>query len=409
MADYSSKVIRFEQGDNSFELIPEILEFSAFTDFPLSGTAGVLYIDKSTNRSYRWNDINLEYVKIAEPNEAPRVVEANSVSAFPVTGSSAILYIDKSSNRIYRWDSTNSTYKNITTDLTDFLEKADTAIIVDGNTASIDVGDGDYVIVKNSTISGITDGLYRTNDAVLAGVSFTSSNLSTVPITNGIFNHLRTNTRAMIDRNTLSRMKFVVIPSSAEDPISYLNEALDLDQSIAIVRGTTNLASLIGLTSGTMIGIFTRVFDSSRTDSRYDFIAVKKGGVISTGSVNNINNSDAVSFTYNLINKCPANADTLFKTITYTYKYNGNAANSTVSLKFADFTASESVPSGYVPMAVCYYTTGWNNAMLYGFNARRFYSGNTNTAVAVKFLADVTSEHTFTCEIMYVRSGFVAS
>lgn len=61
-------------------------------------------------------------------------------------------------------------------------------IVIDGDTAAQNVAAGDYVVVQNSTISGITDGAYTAGSNVASGVAFTSSDLTEV--TNGIANSL---------------------------------------------------------------------------------------------------------------------------------------------------------------------------------------------------------------------------
>lgn len=412
MADYTSKVLRFEQGDNSYEIIPEVLEFSALNNFPLTGTAGVLYIDKSENITYRWDDINLVYVKIAEPNDAPRVVEADSINVFPPIGSITTLYVDKSTNFLYRWNSSNSAYENITTDLTDFLSKADSMIVIDGDRSDKDTIIGDYVVVKNSVISGISDGFYTATSNVVAGIPFSSGDLTDVAFNNGIFNHLRINTRAMTDANTIARMKFIICPSSANDPVSYIVDALAGDQTTAVIRGSSNLASLVGLSSGAVFGVCTRIGTSSNTTARIDFMLGKQNGQMSIGKIENINNSEAISITYKIINPCPANADSLFMTVIYTKKYKNitiSTDGSTLSYKCSDLTADKSVPSGYTPIAIKQMSTGWNNAVIYNCHAGRFYSSNTNTCLNVKLLTDVTTERTITIEILYARSDFVSS
>ena len=54
------------------------------------------------------------------------------------------------------------------------------AIVINGDTAAVNVAKGDYVCVVGSTISGIDDGVYTANAAVTAGTSFTSGNLTAV-------------------------------------------------------------------------------------------------------------------------------------------------------------------------------------------------------------------------------------
>jgi len=52
------------------------------------------------------------------------------------------------------------------------------AIIINGNKASKNVSTGDYVLVENSTISGIADGGYKALSNVSAGTAFAASDLS---------------------------------------------------------------------------------------------------------------------------------------------------------------------------------------------------------------------------------------
>ena len=54
-------------------------------------------------------------------------------------------------------------------------------IVINGNKATINVASGQYVIVKNSTITGITDGLYTYSGSTkTAGNSFSSGELTAV-------------------------------------------------------------------------------------------------------------------------------------------------------------------------------------------------------------------------------------
>ena len=56
----------------------------------------------------------------------------------------------------------------------------DIAIIINGNTAAVNVTAGAYVIVHGSTITGIQDGIYKVNNNVSAGTPFTSADLTAV-------------------------------------------------------------------------------------------------------------------------------------------------------------------------------------------------------------------------------------
>lgn len=67
-------------------------------------------------------------------------------------------------------------------------------IVLNGNTTSVAVAAGQYVIVENSTISGIADGLYTANAAWEAGFTVTAAYLTAVP--NGGLNAL--NSKLMV-------------------------------------------------------------------------------------------------------------------------------------------------------------------------------------------------------------------
>lgn len=65
------------------------------------------------------------------------------------------------------------------------------AIVVTGNTATMNITAGDFVVVVASTISGITDGLYRAVNNVSAGVALTSADLNNAGTVKGGFNTLQ--------------------------------------------------------------------------------------------------------------------------------------------------------------------------------------------------------------------------
>ncbi len=64
----------------------------------------------------------------------------------------------------------------------------DIGIVINGNTAAQNVAQGQYVIVRDSTITGVTDGLYKASSDVASGTAFTSANLTAV--TKGAVNEL---------------------------------------------------------------------------------------------------------------------------------------------------------------------------------------------------------------------------
>ena len=67
----------------------------------------------------------------------------------------------------------------------------DIGIVVTGNTASQNIAKGQYVIVKNSTITGVTDGLYTANNNVTSGSAVVAADLTAV--TAGGLNSLNSN------------------------------------------------------------------------------------------------------------------------------------------------------------------------------------------------------------------------
>lgn len=73
---------------------------------------------------------------------------------------------------------------NDNTSIDDVIEqiKNDIAILITGNTASQNVTAGQFVLVKESTIAGVTDGLYTADNSVAAGGTFTSADLTAVVI-----------------------------------------------------------------------------------------------------------------------------------------------------------------------------------------------------------------------------------
>lgn len=88
---------------------------------------------------------------------------------------------------------TREDYISVSRDITDNLKLLDAAagkldIIIDGDTASQNVTKGQFVTVLNSTIAGITDGLYKAAANVASGTSFVAANLTAV--TSGALNAL---------------------------------------------------------------------------------------------------------------------------------------------------------------------------------------------------------------------------
>lgn len=64
-------------------------------------------------------------------------------------------------------------------------------VVVEGSQASVAASAGEYVIVRNSTISGVTDGLYKATKNIQANTDIDDSYLSSDGMSNGVANALR--------------------------------------------------------------------------------------------------------------------------------------------------------------------------------------------------------------------------
>ena len=68
-------------------------------DFPIPGTSGIFYYDKSTSNTYKWDAETASYVS---PSGYPSI-EYPDITDFPDNPSTEIIYIDKSTNKSYMW------------------------------------------------------------------------------------------------------------------------------------------------------------------------------------------------------------------------------------------------------------------------------------------------------------------
>lgn len=80
-------------------------------------------------------------------------------------------------------------------DAIDAAQDAEIGIVITGARPSIAVTAGQYVIVRNSAISGITDGLYTANAALSPSTDVTAANLTAV--SNGGLNGLKSKLDAL--------------------------------------------------------------------------------------------------------------------------------------------------------------------------------------------------------------------
>lgn len=93
-----------------------------YTDLPITGIEGVLYIVEDTGFAYRWEGAASEsdYVFVSKD-----VLSFNSYAAFPVIGDEDIIYIDKATNKLYRWEGAASE--------SDYVELVQSVVPPDGN------------------------------------------------------------------------------------------------------------------------------------------------------------------------------------------------------------------------------------------------------------------------------------
>ena len=86
---------------------------------------------------------------------------------------------------------TRDDYINVSRDISQNMDKIDAAfgqaldtsefgIVVTGNTANVNIVAGQYVIIRNSTISNVDDGLYIAKSAIPSGEAISESNLEAV-------------------------------------------------------------------------------------------------------------------------------------------------------------------------------------------------------------------------------------
>ena len=157
---------------------------------------GVLKSRESSSSS-TWNNIMVE----VSPNVDTETVASNF--AAPYNSSSTynkndtcihdnIFYTCKQDGVTGNWNSTKwevSTAGGVQDKLLSLHD--DIGIVIDGKRPSMAVTSGQYVIVRNSTISGITDGLYKANAALSTSTDVTAANLTAV--TGGGLNALNDN------------------------------------------------------------------------------------------------------------------------------------------------------------------------------------------------------------------------
>lgn len=144
-----------------------------------SGNIGLLLgINGGVEEAYIQYDNGIvpSLVKLLTPADIP-----SSAGVVSLNGQTGVVTIDGSDLAINASDSTSidQTITNIENDI---------AILVNGDEANVNIAAGQYVLVQNSSIVGIIDGLYQAANAITANTTITSADLTTV--SNGGLNSL---------------------------------------------------------------------------------------------------------------------------------------------------------------------------------------------------------------------------
>ena len=84
----------------------------------------------------------------------------------------------------------NNDSSTVAANIADRAKLQDIAIVINGNTAAVNVTAEQFVYVKGSTIIGITDGLYKAVNAIATGTPFTSADLDNTDTVAGGLNAL---------------------------------------------------------------------------------------------------------------------------------------------------------------------------------------------------------------------------
>lgn len=185
----SNNILKFPEGTSNvaWELIREIAnntELGLRTQYDSVNDVYEAFI------CYKETGDIERYVRLLTPNDIPSssgVVSFNGQTGV-VTASGADLNINASDNT-----SIDQTITNIENDI---------AIIINGSTSAKNVTAGQYVLVQNSGMTGVPDGLYISNTSVSAGTPFTSAYLDAV--TNGGLNSLNDHIAKIESETTLA-------------------------------------------------------------------------------------------------------------------------------------------------------------------------------------------------------------
>ena len=154
-----------------------------------NGSIGISFDNQNGNKAYLtyWDSVNEKYVTTQLLSLADIPSTTGVVS---VNGMTGVVNVYATNTEMSSLDSTPvSTVLGNLGDFSDLLAQS-LAIIVNGDSASVAIPAGALILVINSTIANINDGLYEAVNAISANTSLSSPDLTDANTNNGGFNTL---------------------------------------------------------------------------------------------------------------------------------------------------------------------------------------------------------------------------
>ena len=148
---------------------------------------GIVFAYNSVDQIYEgYLKVNNTLTKLLTIDDIP-----SSTGVVSINGQTGVVIL--TGNDIHMSSNDSTPITTVITNKSSELEmfESGVAIIVNGNTSTKNISAGDFVLVVNSTITNITDGMYKAVNSVSAGTTITSSNLSNTDTGKGGLNALR--------------------------------------------------------------------------------------------------------------------------------------------------------------------------------------------------------------------------
>lgn len=175
-----------------------------------------------------------------------------------------------------------STYRTVAAqDAIDATQDAAIGIVITGKRPSIAVTAGQYVIVRNSTINGITDGLYTANTALSPSTDVTAANLSAVNI--GGLNSLQSQIEDSGWKNLTLTSDFTLYNSSSQARYRKIGKVVEVQGTLkptSAIESTNAQITIATLPSGYRPSIESRIFICQGSGINRWTLTVQATGVI---------------------------------------------------------------------------------------------------------------------------------